>query len=201
MEAGIDYQHGPISLSLMAYANRLKDAIANVMLGHGPGVFPGVGFVGATGTYSQRQNVRAISVRGIDVSAEWTDGPWSIRAGASIAHARMDGVRRGGVSRRAAACPDAPLFRLAVGELGKGREGSVDRAPSRWSQFDDDVNSDLLKGATTLEAFASWPVTKRLQLIARGENLMNSLVMAGINGDGSVERATPRTLWIGLRLR
>jgi len=90
MEAGIDYQHGPISLSLMAYANRLKDAIANVMLGHGPGVFPGVGFVGATGTYSQRQNVRAISVRGIDVSAEWTDGPWSIRAGASIAHARMD---------------------------------------------------------------------------------------------------------------
>jgi len=63
------------------------------------------------------------------------------------------------------------------------------------------VNSDLLKGATTLEAFASWPVTKRLQLIARGENLTNSLVMAGINGDGSVERATPRTLWIGLRLR
>lgn len=63
------------------------------------------------------------------------------------------------------------------------------------------MNSDLLKGATTLEAFASWPVTKRLQLIARGENLMNSLVMAGINGDGSVERATPRTLWIGLRLR
>jgi len=90
MEAGIDYQHGPISLSLMAHANRLKDAIANVMLGHGPGVFLGVGFVGATGTYSQRQNVRAISVRGIDVSAEWTDGPWSIRAGASIAHARMD---------------------------------------------------------------------------------------------------------------
>jgi hypothetical protein len=25
--------------------------------------------------------------------------------------------------------------------------------------------------------------------------------MAGINGDGSIERATPRTLWIGLRLR
>jgi hypothetical protein len=25
--------------------------------------------------------------------------------------------------------------------------------------------------------------------------------MAGIGGDGSVERATPRTLWIGLRLR
>jgi outer membrane receptor protein involved in Fe transport len=69
------------------------------------------------------------------------------------------------------------------------------------SQFDDDLNSDLLKPATTLDAFASWPLSTRLQLIARAENLTNALVMAGINGDGSIERATPRTLWIGLRLR
>jgi outer membrane receptor protein involved in Fe transport len=52
-----------------------------------------------------------------------------------------------------------------------------------------------------VDAFASWPLTDRLQLIARGENLTNTLVMAGVNGDDSVERATPRTLWIGVRLR
>jgi outer membrane receptor protein involved in Fe transport len=68
-------------------------------------------------------------------------------------------------------------------------------------QFDDDLNSDILKGATTLDAFASWPLSKRVQLVARGENLTNTLVTAGIGGDGSVERATPRTLWIGIRLR
>jgi outer membrane receptor protein involved in Fe transport len=67
------------------------------------------------------------------------------------------------------------------------------------SQFEDDLNSRRLKGATTVDAFASWPLTSRFQLIARGENLTNKLVMAGINGDGSVERATPRTLWIGIR--
>jgi len=38
-------------------------------------------------------------------------------------------------------------------------------------------------------------------LVARGENITNQLVEAAVNGDGSVERATPRTLWIGLRLR
>ena len=38
-------------------------------------------------------------------------------------------------------------------------------------------------------------------VIARGENITNKLVMAAFNGDGSIERATPRTLWIGLRLR
>jgi outer membrane receptor protein involved in Fe transport len=69
------------------------------------------------------------------------------------------------------------------------------------AQYDDDLNRDLLKGATTVDAFAAWPLTRRLQLVARGENLTDALVMAGIGGDGSVERATPRTLWIGVRLR
>jgi outer membrane receptor protein involved in Fe transport len=69
------------------------------------------------------------------------------------------------------------------------------------AQFDNDLNTQRLKPATTIDAFASWPITKRVQLVARGENITNKLVMAGINGDGSVERATPRTLWIGLRLR
>jgi vitamin B12 transporter len=50
-------------------------------------------------------------------------------------------------------------------------------------------------------AGASWPLGRGAQLVARGKNLTNKLVMAGIGGDGSVERATPRTLWIGLRLR
>jgi outer membrane receptor protein involved in Fe transport len=69
------------------------------------------------------------------------------------------------------------------------------------AQFDNDLNTQRLKPATTIDAFASWPITKTVQLVARGENITNKLVMAGINGDGSVERATPRTLWIGLRLR
>ena len=69
------------------------------------------------------------------------------------------------------------------------------------AQFDDDLNTDVLKLATTLDAYGAWPLTRRLQLIARAENLTDALVMAGVNGDSSVERATPRTLWIGLRLR
>ena len=69
------------------------------------------------------------------------------------------------------------------------------------AQFEDDLNSRKLKGATTLDASASWPLTDRLQLVARGENITNAMVMAAINGDGSIERGTPRTLWLGLRMR
>jgi outer membrane receptor protein involved in Fe transport len=89
---------------------------------------------------------------------------------------------------------------LAAGwqQGGKGAQLVLRRV---GAQFDDDLNMDVLKGATTLDAFASWPLTRRLQLVARAENVTNALVMAGVNGDGSIERATPRTLWIGLRLR
>ena len=200
-EAGVEYARGEMRLSFTGFANRLKDAIANVTLARGPGTFPEVGFVAAGGTFSQRQNVRAVNVRGLEASAEWTRGPWSVRAGISYTHARMD-------AGRAASFLDGlrpaqtPKFggTLAAGwdEDGKGAQIVLRRV---GAQFDDDLNTRSLKGATTLDAFASWPLTRRLQLVARGENVTNALVEAGVNGDGSIERATPRTLWIGLRLR
>ena len=200
-EAGVDYAKGPLKLSLTGFVNRLKDAIANVSLGQGPGAFPGVGFVPAGGTYSQRQNVAAVKVRGIEASATWSKGPWSLVAGASLTRAWIQ-------ASGAAAFLDGlrPAQTLKFGATlsaswqsgGKGAAVVVRRVSA---QFDDDLNNDVLKGATTVDAFASWPASNRLQLVARGENLTNALVMAGIGGDGSIERATPRTLWIGIRLR
>jgi outer membrane receptor protein involved in Fe transport len=201
VEAGIDYARGPLRLSLTGFVNRLKDAIANVTLGAGPGTFPQVGFVGTGGIFRQRQNVDAVKVRGIEASAEWSDGAWSVRAGASLKRARMEGS--GAAAFLDGLRPaETPKFAgtLAAGweRDGKGAQFVIRRI---GAQFDDDLNADVLKGATTIDAYASWPLTHRLQFVARAENLTNALVMAGINGDGSVERATPRTLWIGLRLR
>ena len=199
-EAGAEYAHGDVRLSLTAFVNRLKHAIANVSLAQGPGTFPSVGFVAAGGIFRQRQNVDAVKVHGIEASAEWTHGPWSVRAGASLTHARMravgaaaflDGLRPAQTPKFAAT--------LAAGweRGGKGAQLVVRRV---GAQFEDDLNSRTLKGATTLDAYASWPLARRVLLIARGENITNKLVMAAFNGDGSIERATPRTLWIGLRL-
>jgi outer membrane receptor protein involved in Fe transport len=200
-EAGLEYQRGRISLSLTGFVNRLKDAIANVTLGHGPGVFPGVGFVTASGTYSQRENVRAVKVRGVEASAQWSDGPWSVSAGASLTRARVDASDAASFldGLRPAQTPRfAGTLSGSWERDGKGASLVLRRI---GSQFDDDLNTDVLRGATTIDAFASWPLSGRLQVVARGENLTNALVMAGINGDGSIERATPRTLWIGVRVR
>jgi len=197
VEAGIRYRRGGIALDLTAFANRLEDAIANVTLGHGPGTFPGVGFV--AGDFRQRQNVDAVRVRGIEASADLTRGPWSLRLGASWTNAR---VEAGGAAApldglRPAQTPNLVL----TGALGWEREGRSAALVVRHvgNQFDDDLNEHRLPPATTVDTFLAWPVTRRLQLTAKLQNLLNEEVIAGEADDQTRERATPRTLWLGLR--
>jgi outer membrane receptor protein involved in Fe transport len=200
-EAGMEYLKGPWRLSATAFVNRLSHAIANVTLGQGPGTFPEVGFVAAGGTFRERENVDAVKVRGIELGAQWTRGPWALRAGASLTHARMQvsGLAAFLEGLRPAQTPNVAATLAASWESGgKGAELELRRV---GAQFEDDLNTRVLKGATTLDASASWPLGRRVQLVARAENVTNALVMATFNGDGSIERATPRTLWIGLRLR
>jgi len=200
-EAGLEYAHGPWSLSATGFVNRLHNAIANVTLGQGPGIFPQVGFVAAGGTYRQRENVDAVEVHGLEASAQWSSGPWALRAAASLTHARMNttGPAANLDGLRPAQTPNfAGTLSASWAQDGEGVELDLRRI---GAQYEDDLNTRLLNAATTLDASAFWPLGKRWQIMARAENLTNALVMATINGDGSVERATPRTLWIGVRLR
>jgi outer membrane receptor protein involved in Fe transport len=91
-EVGARYSKAGVTLSATAFANRLSDAIANVTLGQGPGVFPGVGFVAEGGAFRQRQNLDAIRVEGIEASAEVSHGALSANLGASLTHARIEGA-------------------------------------------------------------------------------------------------------------
>lgn len=199
IEAGAGYSRHGVTLTVTAFANRLAGAIANVTLGHGPGVFPGVGFVSAAGEFRQRQNLDAIRVRGIEASGEARRGPWSARLGYSYADARVesDGLAAPLDGLRPAQTP-RQMLTAGLGWDDAGRSVSLVLLHV-GGQFEDDLNQRLLPSATTIDAFGAWPVTRDLQLVVRGENLFDARVVAGIDGDGAIERATPRTLWIGLR--
>ena len=200
-EAGLEYAQGPWRLSATAFVNRLREAIANVTLGQGPGTFPQVGFVAAGGAFRQRRNVDAVKVRGLEASAGWTRGPWALRASASFTRARMKASGAGALlsGLRPAQTPNFAGTLSASWERG-GKSAALELRRI-GGQYEDDLNKRLLKAATTLDASASWPLGRGWQIVARAENLTNALVMAGINGDGSIERASPRTLWIGVRVR
>lgn len=200
VEIGIGYQRTGIALTLTAFDNRLKKAIANVTLGQGPGVFPGVGFVPSGGEFRQRRNLDAVTSRGIEASVAFKHGPWLARGGLSLVEARVQGD---GSARQLDGLRPAQTPALSMtGAIGweKGMRSFILSAVHNGAQYEDDLNLRRLAPATTIDALASWPLSKRLQLVVRGENLLDELVIVGIGGDGAVERATPRTIWMGLRL-
>lgn len=198
-EIGIDYRMDAIDFSVTAFANRLSDAIANVTLGHGPGNFPGVGFV--AGAFRQRQNLEAIKARGIEATLAFHRGRWSADLGASLTRARVvaSGPAASLDGLRPAQAP-AAAFGGSIGWEDRGRGARI-FLHHTGPQFEDDLNLQRLKPATTVDAFLAWPLTDRFQLIARGVNLLDETVVAGVADDGAVERATPRTFWLGIRLR
>jgi outer membrane receptor protein involved in Fe transport len=200
IEAGADFLPLPgARLGVTLFANRLNNGIANVTLGMGPGLFPGVGFVAAGGAFSQRQNLDAIVARGIELDGSFAAGPWSLTAGYAHvdAEVRATGAAQPLDGRRPAQTPrDMASLTLAWRDPG----GIAASVTGRYvgDQFEDDLETQRLPDALTLDAVASVPVGRRLRIEARGENLTNERVVAGISGTGIVERATPRTLWIGL---
>lgn len=197
-EIGVDYRNEWLTLSATAFANRLGDSIANVTLGRGPGVFPGVGFV--AGEFRQRQNINAIRVYGVEASAGLRRGTFTGSLAASLTDAK---VRASGSAFPLDGLRPAQTPRFALtGSISweRGRRAASLIVRHVGSQLEDDFNQDRLHSTTTVDSFLAWPLTRQLRVVFRGENLLDETVEAGLGNDGSVERATPRTLWFGLRL-
>lgn len=183
-----------VSLRATAFTNKLTDAIGNVTLAQGPGTFPGVGFV--SGAYRQRVNINAVRSNGVELDARMERGDWRLAASYAYSDARISG------SGRAAALdglrPAQVPAHTASGTLGWRGLSTTLRYVS--AQFEDDSNSRRLNDALTLDAVAVLPVTDRLSLVLRGENVTDAGVETAISATGVIERAAPRTLWVGLRL-
>mgnify|MGYP002776991952 CR=1 FL=1 len=182
-EAGIDYAPSPaFTLSLTGFDNRVKDAVANVTLGP---------------NLRQRRNIAAIRARGIESSANLRVGHVSLAGSLAItdAIARQDGADFDG--RRPA---QTPRFSAAA-SLGWRPVARTELSLSLrhvGAQYEDDLESDLLPAFTTLDAFAQLPISARLVLVLRAENLTATRIVTR-NQAGSIDTGTPRTVWAGVR--
>ncbi|MEO8176361.1 MAG: TonB-dependent receptor [Sphingomicrobium sp.] len=200
-EVGADFQLGPAgSAAVTLFSQRLNHAIANVALAQGPGIFPGVGFVGAGGTYRMRENVDAVDSKGVELDLRGSHGSvnWSLSYAITDARVRASGTSAALDGRRPAQLPRhsgsatlgwAPAKRLNLSLTGRYVS----------SQFDGDVEDRRLHGTATFDAAASIPLTGQLALDLRAENMFDARVEAARSATDIVERAIPRTLWIGLK--
>jgi outer membrane receptor protein involved in Fe transport len=201
VEAGFDWRPAPrFRIGFTIFANRLEGAIANVTLGRGPGSFPGVGFVAASGDYRRRDNLDSIESRGIEIEGRYALGDWSLSGGWSWVDPEVEasGAARALDGLRPAQTPRHSLSST----LEWARSGARASVTARYAgdQYEDDLNRQVLPGAFTLDATGLVPLRPGLAVEARAENLANARILAATSGDGISERAGPRTLWIGLRL-
>ncbi|NBR30929.1 MAG: TonB-dependent receptor, partial [Sphingomonadaceae bacterium] len=191
----LDIQPMPqLRMRATVFTNQLRDAIGNVTLANGPGVFPGVGQV--TGAYRQRLNLDAVASKGLELDARYKAGAWSLSASYAFTNAR---VRATGAARALQGLRPAQTPRhMASATLGWRTLSLTTRYVS--AQFEDDANNRRLRDAVTLDALASLPLSPGLSVFVRGENIANARVETALSAAAIVERATPRTLWLGLRL-
>lgn len=202
VELGFDYEIFTLRLGATVFWNRLDNAIANVTLARGPGTFPGVGFVSAAGSFSQRQNLDAVEAKGIELEARADIGDFDLAAAYSYVDARVraapgqaaiDGLRPAQVPKH-----------FATGSLGwfpQGGDSGINlTARYVGVQFEDDLGLLSLDDAVTLDARAAFRINRSLLVELRGENLFDTVVQAAISGPGIIERAMPRTIWLGVKL-
>lgn len=184
-EAGIDLTPAPgLRLSVTAFDNRIRDAIANVTIGT---------------NLRERQNVDAIRSRGIELGGHGEAGPFSLDASLAWSHAEVKGsgasVALDGM--RPAQTPQfAASATLAFVPAENWRIAATLRHVG--AQYEDDLETDVLPAATTLDLFAQIPLAGHAALVLRAENLFDETVVTR-NSGGSIDLGAPRTLWAGLR--
>ncbi|MDV3458779.1 TonB-dependent receptor [Sphingomonas sp. HF-S4] len=191
VEAGIDLTPTTaVTVRTTLFWNRLEDAIGNVTLSSTP-----------SAATRQRRNLDAVEARGVEVDARYAAGAFSLAASYAYTDARveddagtfsLDSLHPAQTARHQAS---------ATAAWRRGDAGVSLTARYTGPQYEDDQNSRELAEALTVDATAALPLGRSLAVEARAENLADARVEAGISGPGVIERATPRTLWLGLRYR
>ncbi len=186
-EGGIDLAlSGTASLSVTAFDNRVKQAIANVTIGT---------------NLRERRNVDAVRARGIEAAAALKAGQFGLDASLALIDAK---VEASGTSAALDGKRPAQTAKLSASLTlsWKPRDHWLAAATLRrtGAQFEDDLEIDLLPAATTLDAYLEAPLARRFSLVLRGENLWDETVITR-NQAGSLDLGIPRTLWAGIKLR
>jgi vitamin B12 transporter len=199
-EVRIENNVNDADLDLTLFFNRLDRAIANVTLGQGPGTFPGVGFVATGGIYRQRQNLDAIVSKGVELNASFSINS-ALEAGFGYTYVDAQ-VNGNGLA--------ALLDGLRPAQVPKNFvTAGMDFDNSTWrggfslryigGQFEDDANSRRLKDALTADGYIGYMFKNGFGMDLHVENLFGARVEAAISNTGIIERANPRTIWIGVR--
>ncbi|MEE4289139.1 MAG: TonB-dependent receptor [Erythrobacter sp.] len=185
-EVGIDWYPDPaVALSITAFDNRVENAIANVTIAP---------------NLRQRRNLPAIDAQGIEANGVVVLGKVSLDASLAWTDATIDGEGASAAldGNRPPQTPEFSASATLAWEPASGwRLAGTLRHTS--AQFEDDQETDRLAPATTLDLFASAPLTDGVSLVVRAENLFDEAIVTRNDG-GVIDLGVPRTIWAGVRI-
>jgi len=183
VEAGFDIKPLPaLNFSATAFYNRLDDAIANVTIGT---------------NLRRRDNVNAVVAKGVELTGSAQIGSFSLVASYAYSHSVVDapGLAFDGLRPLQSPRHNATATLAWEGGSGAGLSATISYV---GKQYEDDLQTDALRDALTVDALAKLPLGNGITLVARGENLFDEKVVTR-NQAGSIDLGTPRMLWIGFR--
>jgi len=183
VEAGVDLTPvDGVNLGATIFYNRLDGAIANVTIGT---------------NLRERRNVDAVIAKGVELTANARLGAFSLSAAYAYSHstvrapgAAFDGFVPAQSPRHAANATLA--WAPAAGWALSGTVRYVGK------QFEDDLETDVLPDALTVDAVARVPIARGISVVGRAENIFDKDVITR-NAGGSIDLGTPRTLWLGIK--
>jgi len=185
-EAGIDLTPGAgLHFSLTAFDNKVKGAIANVTIGT---------------NLRQRQNIDAIRAKGVEFSAGISRGIVDLDASLAYTDATAHGSGAAAAldGKRPAQTPKwSASGTITLRPLDGWRLAATVRHVGL--QYEDDLETDALPAATTIDAYTEVTLTKGFAIVLRGENLADEKVVTR-NQAGSIDLGAPRTIWAGVRI-
>lgn len=184
-EAGVDFRPSTgTRLSLTAFDNRLRDAVANVTLAP---------------DLRERRNIDAIHARGLELGSAARFGPVRFESALALTDAEVEA--RGASAPLSGKRPaQTPRMAASATLAWQARAGWLLSATLRHigAQFEDDLETDALPAATTLDAYAEIPIMAGARFVIRAENLTDSEVVTR-NQAGSLDLGAPRTIWLGVK--
>jgi len=185
LEAGFDIRSANgVSFGATLFYNQLNEAIANITISK---------------NLRQRGNVDAVVAKGVELSGEAVFGDVTISGSYAFSDSQVK-ASGSAITLNGLSPAQSPRHAANATVRWTPNAGAVLSATARYvgAQFEDDLESNTLPSALTLDGFAQIPLTTQVALTGRVENIFNEAVVTR-KVDTSIDLGTPRILWIGLK--
>lgn len=189
--------------SATVFYNRLDDAIGNVTMGAGPGVFPRVGFLPTGAVLRRRANLGRIEAWGLEADAAWAlRDDFEVRLALAATDAEVVRAREAPQLEGLEPAQTAELT-ITAGLEWRATERLSLAADARWesARWEDDLNSRRLSPALNVDARASVRITERVSLALVAENMLDAAIETAETASGLESFAPGRRLMLGFVLR